>query len=121
MPVQFTLTKISGGMETAWTQKLLLVQKSSVKYSSTLVPFMYTYRYLRYSKSKAKHFPLLILVYFSLSRLAIKVEVVQKALSQPRQKARNTVAVKGKAGRLHERLQTPSPTHSYSPGTSAQR
>ena len=91
-----SLTKISGGMEIAWTQKLALVQKGSVQYNSTLLPFMYTCRYLRYSKSKAKHFPPLILVYFSLFRPAIKVQVVQVALTQPRQKSCNTAPVKGK-------------------------
>lgn len=80
---------------------------------------MHIRRHLRYSKSKAERFPPLVCVIFLFpSRLAIEVEVVQVAPSQPWQKSLNNAAVEGKAGRLHERLRTPLPTHACSAGTS---
>lgn len=71
---------------------------------------MDTHRCLRYSKTKAKHFPPLILVYFSHPRLAIKVEVAQVALTQCRQKSCNTAAVKGK---LADRTRSYNPPCQY--------
>lgn len=79
---------------------------------------MHTRRHLRYSKSKAERFlPLACVIFLFPSRLAIGVEVVQVAPSQPWQKSLHNAAVEGKAGRLHQRLQTPLPTHSCRAGT----
>lgn len=83
-----------------------------------LLPFVHTRRHLRYSKSKAERFlPLACVIFLFPSRLAIGVEVVQVAPRQPWQKSLINAAVEGKAGRLHQRLQTPLPTHSCRAGT----
>lgn len=72
MPMQFTLRKnqqwggnCMGTQASASPEKLCKIQLNSSF-------FMDTQSYLRYSKTKAKHFPPQILGYFSHSRLAIK-------------------------------------------------